>query len=97
MPGERTTASTLERSACSIGSTGRPSEGFIGHLIGRPAAVVEHHPIGVSAQCVDRCAALAPEAPDRHPAAVERFVARAPDVEVLDVEVVHFDSEGTLT
>src|SRR6476469_1374238 len=27
---------------------------------------------------------------------VERFVARAPDVEVLDVEVVHFDGEGTL-
>jgi uncharacterized protein YlxP (DUF503 family) len=27
---------------------------------------------------------------------VERFVARAPDVEVLDVEVVHLDGEGTL-
>jgi len=27
---------------------------------------------------------------------VERFVARAPDVEVLEVEVVHFDGEGTL-
>src|SRR4051812_45699505 len=27
---------------------------------------------------------------------VERFVARAPDVEVLDVEVVHLDAEGTL-
>ncbi len=27
---------------------------------------------------------------------VERFVARAPDVEVLDVEVVHLDGEGVL-
>jgi uncharacterized protein YlxP (DUF503 family) len=27
---------------------------------------------------------------------VERFVDRAPDVEVLEVEVVHFDGEGTL-
>jgi uncharacterized protein len=27
---------------------------------------------------------------------VERFVARAPAVEVLDVEVIHFDGEGTL-
>jgi uncharacterized protein YlxP (DUF503 family) len=27
---------------------------------------------------------------------VERFVARASDVEVLDVEVVHLDGEGTL-
>ena len=27
---------------------------------------------------------------------VERFVAGAPDVEVLDVEVVHVDAEGTL-
>jgi uncharacterized protein YlxP (DUF503 family) len=27
---------------------------------------------------------------------VERFVARAPDVEVLEVEVVHVDADGTL-
>ena len=27
---------------------------------------------------------------------IERFVARAADVEVLDVEVVHIDDEGTL-
>jgi uncharacterized protein YlxP (DUF503 family) len=27
---------------------------------------------------------------------VERFVARAPDVEVLDVQVVHLDDQGTL-
>jgi uncharacterized protein len=27
---------------------------------------------------------------------VERFVARAPAIEVLDVEVVHFDGEGVL-
>lgn len=32
----------------------------------------------------------------RQLAAVERFVAAAPDVEVLDVEVVHLDGEGTL-
>jgi uncharacterized protein len=28
---------------------------------------------------------------------VERFVARAADVELLEVEVVHFDGEGTLS
>ena len=27
---------------------------------------------------------------------VERFVARAPDIEVLEVEIVHLDGEGTL-
>ena len=27
---------------------------------------------------------------------VERFVSGAPDVEVLDVEIVHVDAEGTL-
>jgi uncharacterized protein YlxP (DUF503 family) len=27
---------------------------------------------------------------------VERFVARAPDIEVLEVDVVHLDDEGTL-
>jgi uncharacterized protein YlxP (DUF503 family) len=27
---------------------------------------------------------------------IERFVARAADIEVLEVEVVHFDGEGTL-
>jgi uncharacterized protein len=27
---------------------------------------------------------------------IERFVRAAPDVEVLDVEVVHLDAEGTL-
>ena len=27
---------------------------------------------------------------------VERFVARAPNVEVLEVEIVHLDGEGTL-
>jgi uncharacterized protein YlxP (DUF503 family) len=28
---------------------------------------------------------------------VERFVARAADIEVLDVEVIHLDGEGELT
>jgi uncharacterized protein len=28
---------------------------------------------------------------------VERFVARAADIELLEVEVVHFDGEGTLS
>ena len=27
---------------------------------------------------------------------VERFVARAPDIDVLEVEIVHLDGEGTL-